>query len=451
MRSKEAQMAVSKRLRYEIFRRDNHTCRYCGASAPDVPLRVDHVTAVALGGTDNPDNLVTSCEPCNSGKSSMPADATLVAGVADSALHWAAAIKQAAEELRTLSEPKRAYRDAFQQAWNEWTWERSGKREPHELEAGWKSSIDNFREAGLPIEVWPDIIEKAMTNKTVKAENLFRYSCGIAWRMVRGLQERARVIVGAAPEPAAIDNRTAVLDAAFSVWACGMEDGDGAPSVQRQDEFRRSLAGLSDWAVLDPGRVVEAAQHATYFGMSDIAEALKDLDRSRVWSAWISAWPRVYVPGDDSDPWSGRYVGGPSDKEMERVKETTRKLLDAGVPAFRVAQAATYAGFHRSTRIYCGLTEDELEASGEAPWVARAMELWRVAFTASGEREPSTEETLRLVESLRRVGDDGEFVVGDVYDAASAAGSYQDPDLAACLTRQMSALEAASRPLAQSV
>lgn len=63
-------MAVSKRLRYEILRRDNHTCRYCGASAPDVPLRVDHVTPVALGGTDEPSNLVTSCEPCNSGKTS---------------------------------------------------------------------------------------------------------------------------------------------------------------------------------------------------------------------------------------------------------------------------------------------------------------------------------------------------------------------------------------------
>ncbi|MEU5976310.1 hypothetical protein [Streptomyces sp. NPDC047315] len=25
-------MAVSKRLRYEILRRDNHACRYCGAA-----------------------------------------------------------------------------------------------------------------------------------------------------------------------------------------------------------------------------------------------------------------------------------------------------------------------------------------------------------------------------------------------------------------------------------
>lgn len=37
-------MAVSKRLRYEILRRDNHTCRYCGGAAPDVVLTEDAIT-----------------------------------------------------------------------------------------------------------------------------------------------------------------------------------------------------------------------------------------------------------------------------------------------------------------------------------------------------------------------------------------------------------------------
>jgi 5-methylcytosine-specific restriction endonuclease McrA len=54
-------MAVSKRLRYEILRRDNYACRYCGATAPDVKLNVDHVIPQSLGGSDKPDNLVTSC------------------------------------------------------------------------------------------------------------------------------------------------------------------------------------------------------------------------------------------------------------------------------------------------------------------------------------------------------------------------------------------------------
>ena len=40
-------MAVSKRLRYEVLRRDNHTCRYCGAQAPDVKLTVDNMAPYA--------------------------------------------------------------------------------------------------------------------------------------------------------------------------------------------------------------------------------------------------------------------------------------------------------------------------------------------------------------------------------------------------------------------
>jgi 5-methylcytosine-specific restriction endonuclease McrA len=68
-------MTVSKRARYEVLRRDNHTCRYCGGKAPDVALTVDHVTPVALGGTDGPGNLVAACRDCNAGKAASHPDA----------------------------------------------------------------------------------------------------------------------------------------------------------------------------------------------------------------------------------------------------------------------------------------------------------------------------------------------------------------------------------------
>lgn len=74
-------MAVSKRLRYEVLRRDNHACRYCGATAPDVKLNVDHVIPKSLGGIDTPTNLVTSCADCNSGKTSSLPNADPIADV----------------------------------------------------------------------------------------------------------------------------------------------------------------------------------------------------------------------------------------------------------------------------------------------------------------------------------------------------------------------------------
>lgn len=59
---------ISKSLRFSVLRRDDFTCRYCGAKPPDVVLHLDHVLAVANGGENVFDNLVTACLPCNLGK-----------------------------------------------------------------------------------------------------------------------------------------------------------------------------------------------------------------------------------------------------------------------------------------------------------------------------------------------------------------------------------------------
>lgn len=63
---------IGKRLRFEIFKRDEFRCVYCGRGAPLVVLQVDHVVAVKNDGDNNPFNLVTSCFECNSGKSHIP-------------------------------------------------------------------------------------------------------------------------------------------------------------------------------------------------------------------------------------------------------------------------------------------------------------------------------------------------------------------------------------------
>lgn len=83
-------MAVSKRLRFETFRRDIFTCHYCGASAPDVVLTIDHILPKTLGGTDAPDNLVTACADCNSGKTSTKPDEQIAASVSAEAKRWEA-------------------------------------------------------------------------------------------------------------------------------------------------------------------------------------------------------------------------------------------------------------------------------------------------------------------------------------------------------------------------
>jgi hypothetical protein len=60
--------AIGKKLRFDVFKRDGFVCAYCGATPPSVVLQVDHINPVAKGGTNEIDNLITSCQPCNIGK-----------------------------------------------------------------------------------------------------------------------------------------------------------------------------------------------------------------------------------------------------------------------------------------------------------------------------------------------------------------------------------------------
>lgn len=59
---------LSNKIRFEVFKRDNFTCQYCGKKAPDVVLNVDHIEPVSKGGTNDIMNLITSCFECNNGK-----------------------------------------------------------------------------------------------------------------------------------------------------------------------------------------------------------------------------------------------------------------------------------------------------------------------------------------------------------------------------------------------
>jgi hypothetical protein len=66
--------SISKKVRFEVFKRDSFTCQYCGSKAPDVVLHVDHVDPVSRGGGNDPLNLITSCVDCNGGKGATPLD-----------------------------------------------------------------------------------------------------------------------------------------------------------------------------------------------------------------------------------------------------------------------------------------------------------------------------------------------------------------------------------------
>lgn len=51
-----------------LFRRDLHTCAYCGHTYDDSKLTRDHIIPTAKGGENTWMNCITACKPCNNYK-----------------------------------------------------------------------------------------------------------------------------------------------------------------------------------------------------------------------------------------------------------------------------------------------------------------------------------------------------------------------------------------------
>lgn len=68
---KRPRSGVTPRVRFLVLSRDGFRCVYCGTTAAESSLHVDHVLAVANGGSDEMTNLVTACAECNQGKAAL--------------------------------------------------------------------------------------------------------------------------------------------------------------------------------------------------------------------------------------------------------------------------------------------------------------------------------------------------------------------------------------------
>lgn len=188
-------MAVSRRLRFEVLRRDGHTCRYCGAQAPDVPLTVDHVIPVALGGGDDPTNLVTACQDCNAGKSSTSPDDALVADVDASALLFARAVERATEMHRAELDATSRILDEFEEEWNAWQFGSDDNPVHADLPIDWRSIVGGYIAQGLTLDDLVELTDRSMSNRRIWIDRIFRYFCGCCKNRIADRQEMARQLI----------------------------------------------------------------------------------------------------------------------------------------------------------------------------------------------------------------------------------------------------------------
>jgi hypothetical protein len=334
-------MAVSKRLRYEILRRDSHTCRYCGATAPNAPLRVDHVTPVALGGTDTPDNLVTSCEPCNSGKSSATPDAATVADVSRDAVRWAVAWKQAAEEER-LSSSTRAAKTA--EVLEEFTRSIKGRygTAPY-LPQDAESSVLRWLELGLPQEKIAELIAYTVGRTAVAPDNKWRYFAGCCWSALKEIEKRTRAILDGEgemgePESDELDEDDKIQIAAAVALSRAWSPGVGG--------FRELYLAVQT-AIFECFPEEDIVGAATWGGVlqePDITVFLSAGDDYKLTDAQLAAAEAILESWSNAREAAFPERSLPSDVEQGRLSQSTFAALARGFSIDDVLAVTTTAG-----------------------------------------------------------------------------------------------------------
>lgn len=171
---------LSKKLRFEVFKRDGFVCQYCGGHPPQAILHVDHIHPAAEGGKDSLDNLITACEACNLGKG-----ARLLSDVPRP-------ITDKAEELKEREQQLRGYRQILDERENrlyDEQWEVAEILSPGCSDGqGFNRrdllTIKRFLEQ-MGIHAVRRAAEIAYVKLPRSEYQRFKYFCGVCWRMIR--------------------------------------------------------------------------------------------------------------------------------------------------------------------------------------------------------------------------------------------------------------------------
>lgn len=179
-------MAVGKKKRFEVFKRDAFTCQYCGRTPPTVTLECDHVVAVANGGTDEEHNLITSCFDCNRGKRDIPLT-VVVPAVAERIEREKEVSEQVTEYNEFLASQKAVMDANIDEVGRVWFNQFKRRKDHWAFGPSRVPSIRTFLRKLTLTEVL-EAVEIAHERIAVYKDDdnkTFRYFCGVCWNLIR--------------------------------------------------------------------------------------------------------------------------------------------------------------------------------------------------------------------------------------------------------------------------
>ena len=267
-------MAVSNRLRYEILRRDRFACRYCGARAGDgAVLEIDHVLPRVLGGSDKAENLVTACVACNSGKGSTHPDSPAIDDLDADALRWWKARRAVTEKMKADASLLKEAVDAFDEAWNRWTYTTNEERKPVPRDPAWRRHVEELMTAGLPIWMLLEAVDSTMRGPRFHAKWAYGAMLTTARDRLRGMLRAVDTELASEAGPPSSQERSAT---AFALdLLTGLTPADRCAAFEHAD-----MAGAPDRT--DDQRTRDAVSGALrhlQFDRADLAGAIEELLR----------------------------------------------------------------------------------------------------------------------------------------------------------------------------
>lgn len=181
-------MSLSKKTRFEIFKRDGWSCRYCGQKPPGVVLEIDHVVPVVEGGKDDPFNLVTSCFDCNRGKGKRPlndeAASTLLEPDFATTKERLEQLKAYYQDITEIESMIDEYVDLLDRYW----WQELGRTDEWHFAEIRRASLRAFLHKTDYWTLRESMAIAFQTKPWWKPDEgrLFKYFCGIVNRKIRG-------------------------------------------------------------------------------------------------------------------------------------------------------------------------------------------------------------------------------------------------------------------------
>lgn len=174
-----ARKPLSKKTRFEVFKRDGFKCQYCGAHPPNVLLHVDHINPVAKGGGNSMDNLITSCAPCNHGKGARELT-DVPASLADRAM----LIREREAQIKGFNDAMQAQELRIEQ--EGWKIARTLTQD-NDLATFKTADMASIKRFLKTLGYWPthEAAEKAAFKFSRFSSKTFAYFCGICWSKIK--------------------------------------------------------------------------------------------------------------------------------------------------------------------------------------------------------------------------------------------------------------------------